>query len=178
MAVQVVGRRYAEAIFDIASESGTEAAWLSGLETLASAASDTETRAFFENPAISDAQKEAALSAILPSDVDQEIHNLARLLVQRRRFGHLPGILEAFEEMMLRAQGIAIADVTTAVELTDAEQQYVRNQLGRIVGSDVQVRTHVDEAIVGGIVARIGDQLIDGSVRTQLRDLRSTLGRR
>lgn len=178
MVVQVVGRRYAEAIFDIASESGNEAEWLDALESLAAAAGEDETRAFFANPAISDQQKESAFTAILPANVDQEIQNLARMLIRRRRFNHLPDILEAFEVMWLRAQGISIADVTTAVELTDAEQQYVSTQLGRIVGTDVRVRSHIDDAIIGGIVARIGDQLIDGSVRTQLRDLRSTLGRR
>ncbi len=178
MAVQVVGRRYAEAVFDIAAEAGTTAEWLRALEALASAAADDEARAFFENPAIPDAQKHSALAAIMPADAGEEVQNLVRLLIERKRFGHLPGILEAFEEMTLRAQGIAIADVTTAVELTEQEQQYVSTQLAQIVGSNVQVRSHVDPEIVGGIVARIGDQLIDGSVRTQLRDLRSTLGRR
>lgn len=177
MAIQGVARRYAEAVFDLASTAGTQDAWLNALQTLASAAEDDETRAYFENPAIDDQQKEAALEQILPESAAAEARNLARLLIRRNRFDQLPGILEAFEELVLRARGIAIADVTTAVELTDEERQRVSAQLARIIGSDVEVRTHVDDAIIGGLVARIGDQLIDGSVRTQLRELRSSLGR-
>lgn len=178
MAVQGVARRYAEAVFDLASEAGKEDVWLRSLQTLAAAAEDDETRAFFENPAISDKDKDRALDTILSGTESEEAENLARLLIRRQRFRQLTGIVEAFEEMMLQARGIEIADVTTAVPLNAREQQYVRDQLSRIVGSDVEVRSHVDEAIVGGIVARVGDQLIDGSVRTQLRELRSTLGRR
>jgi len=178
MAVQGVGRRYAEAVFDLASNAGTQQSWLTSLESLAAAARDDETRAYFENPAISDQDKEAALTLVLGDDEGSEAHNLARLLIRRRRFSHLPGILEAFEELSLRARGISIADVTTAVALSEAERQQVSVQLARIVGTDVEVRSHVDDAVIGGLVARIGDQLIDGSVHTQLRDLRATLGRR
>ena len=178
MAVQGVGKRYAEAVFDLASKAGTQQAWLSSLESLASAATDDETRAYFENPAVSDQDKEEALSLVLGEDEGSEAYNLARLLIRRRRFSHLPGILEAFEELMLNARGSAIADVTTAVALNDAERQKVSVQLARIIGSEVDVRSRVDEAIIGGLVARVGDQLIDGSVRTQLRELRATLARR
>jgi len=178
MAVQGVARRYAEAVFDLASTAGSQESWLRALETLASAAADDESRAYFENPAISVGDKERALGAILTGDQSDEPQNLARLLIRRNRFDQLPGILEAFEALVLSARGIAIADVTTAVELTDTERQLVSTQLARIIGSEVEVRAHVDSAIIGGLVARVGDQLIDGSVRTQLRELRATLSRR
>jgi len=178
MAVQGVSRRYAEAVFDLASVEGAQEAWLEALRTLAGIATDDETRAYFENPAVTDQDKERALTLALAGPGQQEAHNLARMLIRRNRFDQLPGILEAFEELVLNARGIAIADVTTAVELTDAERRQVSAQLARIVGSEVEVRAHVDDAIIGGLVARIGDQLIDGSVRTQLRELRATLGRR
>ena len=178
MAVQGVGRRYAEAVFDLAMESNTQDQWMNALQTLASAAEDDETSAYFENPAIDQIEKERALEILLGGDGNTEVRNLARLLIDRQRFDTLPSILEAFDEMVLRSRGISIADVTTAIPLSDSESAQIGQQLARIIGTQVEVRSHVDEAIIGGIVARIGDQLIDGSVRTQLRDLRSTLGRR
>lgn len=178
MAVQGVGRRYGEAVFALATSEGTEESWQESLETLASAASDDETRAYFENPAVHDDDKVAALSAILPAGAGEEPRNLTRLLIKRNRFDILPSIHDAFIELRLRAQGIAIADVTTAVPMTDIESQQVSVQLARLVGSEIEVRAHVDDAIIGGLVARIGDQLIDGSVRTQLRELRASLSRR
>jgi F-type H+-transporting ATPase subunit delta len=178
MAVQGVGRRYAEAVFDLATSEGTEERWQESLESLSSAARDDETRAYFENPAVEDEDKVSALEAILPDRAGEEPRNLTRLLIRRNRFDILPDIFDAFVELRLRAQGIAIADVTTAVEMTDPERQQVSAQLARIMGSQVEVRAHIDGRIVGGLVARIGDQLIDGSVRTQLRELRSSLARR
>ena len=178
MAVQGVGRRYAEAVFDLASSEGTQEIWQSALEVLASSAGDSESRAYFENPAVSDQDKIDALTRILPDGAGDEARNLARLLIRRNRFDALPSILEAYEELSLQARGIAVADVTTAVELSESERQQVSEQLARIFGSEVEVRARVDEGIIGGLVARIGDQLIDGSVRTQLRELRSSLSRR
>lgn len=178
MAVQGVARRYAEAVYELAAETGTEESWLTALQTLADATRDDETRAYFENPAISEDAKVAALRGILTGPGSQEAINLSRLLIRRRRFRQIPGIREAFEEMVLRERGMAIADVTTALPMSDEDRRHVSRQLARIVGSDVEVRAHVDDAIVGGIVARVGDQLIDGSVRTQLRELRASLARR
>jgi len=177
MAVQGVGRRYAEAVFDLATTPAEQDAWLENLRQLAAAVEDDTTRAYFENPAISAQRKEEALELILPGDANEEVRNLARLLIHRRRFAQLPDILAAFEEMVLRSRGILIADVTTAVPLTADERQAVSARLTRIVGSEVQIREHVDEEIIGGLVARVGDQLIDGSVRTQLRELRASLSR-
>jgi F-type H+-transporting ATPase subunit delta len=178
MAVQGVARRYAEAIFDLASTGEARDRWLNALQVLGDVATDDEMRAYFENPAISDDAKDSALQAAMSGAQNDEVRNLVRMLIRRQRFRHLPGILEAYEEMLLDARGISIAEVTTAVPLTETEHRYVGEQLARIIGSQVEVRAHVDDAIVGGIVARIGDQMIDGSVRTQLRELRSSLGRR
>jgi F-type H+-transporting ATPase subunit delta len=177
MAIQGVARRYAEAVFDLASTPEAQESWLNALGRLAQIVMDEETRAYFENPAISDEAKHAALERILPGDENAEARNLARILIRRQRFDQLPNILEVFEEMVLRSRGIAVADVTTAVPLTNQEQQFVRDALRRITGSEVQLRSRVDESIIGGVIARIGDRLIDGSVRTQLRELRASLGR-
>lgn len=177
MAVQGVGRRYAEAVFDLASTPAQQDSWLTALRSLASAVEDNETRAFFENPGVPEQRKEQALEAVLPGPENEEVRNLVRLLIHRQRFDQIPNIREAFEAMVLHSRGIAIADVTTAVPLTAHERQAVSARLANIVGSQIQVREHVDQAIIGGIVARVGDQLIDGSVRTQLRELRATLGR-
>ena len=104
-----------------------------------------------------------------------EARNLAQMLVQRGRVDIAPELHRIFEETLLAEQGIVVADVTTAEPLDAELQELVRQRLGAIVGKDVQLRTHVDPAIIGGIVALIGDQLIDGSVVNQLRRLRQRL---
>ena len=76
---------------------------------------------------------------------------------------------------MLERRGIAVAYVTTAVPLNEEEQAAVQRRLGALIGKQIELRAEVDPNIIGGIVARVGDQLIDGSVLNQLRRLRERL---
>jgi F-type H+-transporting ATPase subunit delta len=175
MAAQGVAKRYAEAVFDLARDEQNHDAWIADLEVLANAASDEDGGAFFSNPGIPTERKTGVLNELLTGPEHQEVRNLARLLMQRQRFDILPGILEVYRDMVLESRGIAIANVVTAVELTDAERAEVSRGLGQIVGKEIELRTRVDPSIIGGIVARVGDQLIDASVTTKLRQLRSTL---
>jgi F-type H+-transporting ATPase subunit delta len=80
-----------------------------------------------------------------------------------------------FDEAVLAENGIALVDVTTAEELDAAGQELVRAQLGRLLGKNIQLRLHVDPDIIGGVVAKTGDRVIDGSVVNQLRRLRARL---
>jgi F-type H+-transporting ATPase subunit delta len=177
VAARGVAKRYAQATFDIARESGTEQQWLGDLTTLANAASDPSIGDYFTSPNVAEQAKLGAIGQILPGVNQQLARNLASMLVQRRRFDILPEMLEVYRDLLLQSQGIAIAEVTTAVELTPAEQQAVQAQLSQAVGQQIEMRLRVDPSMVGGLVARIGDWLIDGSVESQLRNLRASLAR-
>lgn len=177
MAARGAAKRYAQATFEIAGESGTEQQWLGDLTTLANAASDPSIGDYFTSPNVAVQAKLDALGQILPGTEQQLARNLASMLVQRRRFDILPEVLEVYRDLMLKAQGVAIAEVTTAVELTADEKQAVQAQLSKAVGLQIEMRTKVDPSMIGGLVARIGDLLIDGSVESQLRNLRASLAR-
>lgn len=177
MAARGVAKRYAQAVFGLAQEQHNVEQWLADLTRLADAANDPVVGGFFTDPNQPIKVKLESIQRLLPDLRSQEALNLGRLLVTRRRFEILPELLEVYRDLMLEAQGIAIAQVTTAIELTSAEQQDVRERLAKIVGRTIELRTRVDPSIMGGLVARIGDQLIDGSVATQLRNLRTTLAR-
>jgi F-type H+-transporting ATPase subunit delta len=97
------------------------------------------------------------------------------MLLERRRLSSVPEIFEQYQALVLKEKGIVIADVTTAVPLDAAGEAMIGKQLSELVGKDVEVRTQVDPAIIGGMVARIGDNLIDGSVSNQLRRLHERL---
>jgi len=175
MAARGVAKRYAQAVFDIATEEQAHEQWLGDLTTLAQAVIDPAGGEFFTAPNVPQAAKRQLLDKLLPGDIRQEVRNLGYMLIERRRFEILPDMLEVYRDLMLNAQGIAIAEVTTAVELSPEERQQVIAQLKSIVGKDIELRTSVDPAMIGGLVARIGDQLIDASVTTQLQHLRSSL---
>ncbi|MDQ3044353.1 MAG: ATP synthase F1 subunit delta, partial [Chloroflexota bacterium] len=107
--------------------------------------------------------------------VRPETTNLVKLLAQRQRLEMIPDLYRLFQEAVLEERGIAIAEVTTAEPLGLEEQDLVKRQLKQLVGKDIELRMKTDPEIIGGIIARIGDQLIDGSVINQLRQLRARL---
>jgi F-type H+-transporting ATPase subunit delta len=168
-------RRYAQAVFEMADQQGTLDAWERDLRALADAFADPQVAAFFESPQITSSQKRAAADQILGPQGQQLTRNLIGLLIERGRIGALPQLYTAFHDRLLERQGIVIGEVTTAVPLGPEEVALVRQRLGRLLGKEVEVRTAVDPEIIGGIVARVGDQLIDGSVIGQLRKLRERL---
>lgn len=167
-------KRYVQALTEIAQESNTFDAWQRDLDTLAALVSDEEVRNYFESPSVQVEQKLKAADAVL-GDAQPEARTLLRMMIERRRLRLLPEIASLFAEEALASKGIVMVDVTTADALDDAGEQLVRERLKGIVGKDVELRLHTDANIIGGIVARIGDQVIDGSVQNQLRRLRATM---
>jgi F-type H+-transporting ATPase subunit delta len=169
-----VARRYAQAVFEIAREANTFEAWDRDLAILNAVMSEPVTRGFLESPKTSEVDKRALLDKAL-EHAQPEAQRLTGLLLERRRLKAVPDIYEQYQALLLEEKGIVIADVTTAVPLDAAGEAMIQNQLSELVGKEVEIRTLVDPAIIGGMVARIGDNLIDGSVSNQLRRLHERL---
>jgi F-type H+-transporting ATPase subunit delta len=167
-------KRYVQAVVELAREQGSFDAWQRDLDVLRAVVSDSGTRSFLDNPSIQVGDKIKAVDAVL-TDVQPEARNLAHMLVQRRRTGIIQDLADLFDEAALAEKGIALVDVTTAEPLDDAGQSLVRDHLSRLLGKSVELRLQVDPEIIGGFVARAGDQVIDGSVVNQLRRLRARL---
>jgi len=171
---QIAARRYAEAAFQIARQQKSEERWSQGLELMAALFDDPQARAVMADARIATVDKLRLAEGTL-AGVDPLVINLARLLVQRGRTNLAPEIAQAFQELLDEQEGIAHALVTTAVPLGDDERKAVAEKLGEITGRQVAVETRVDESIIGGLVARIGDRLIDGSTRSKLAALKRRL---
>lgn len=167
-------KRYAQAVLDLAKERGALDAWQADLARLGELLENQQMVDFFANPGVPAAEKDVLLARVL-ADAQPEMRNLARLLSERGRLELLPAISRLYEDGLRAERGIVIAEVTTAEPLGPEEQRLVGERLAQIVGKGVQLRLHVDPEIIGGIVARVGDQLIDGSVISQLRRLRARL---
>lgn len=167
-------KRYAQAVLDLAKEQGTLDAWQNDLANLAALMSDPAVASFVANPNATEAQKLAVLDQVLVNGQSQA-KNLARLLLERERLEDLPTIYELFEDGIRAERGIVVAQVTTAEPLGTIEQELVKERLVAMTGKQVELRLKVDPEIIGGIVARIGDVLVDGSVISRLRRLRARL---
>ena len=170
----IAARRYAEAVFQIARDQQSLSQWRVDLQTVAAVFSDPEVLGLLENAAVPAAAKEDVLRRTL-AGVSAVAMNYARLLIQRRRVALAPLVVEHFRELADAYLGVAHAEVTTAVDIDENEKQLIAQQLSRMTGKAVTVETRTDPSIIGGLVARIGDRLIDGSTRTRLLALRQRL---
>ncbi|HEU4760397.1 MAG TPA: F0F1 ATP synthase subunit delta [Dehalococcoidia bacterium] len=167
----VAAKRYAEAALLLAREEGKLEAWSDGLAAMAALAGDPQAQRLLESTRVSLADKASLVDQALRG-VEPLALNLARLLLRRGRIDLAPQIAEAFQELLDDERGISHAVVTTAVPLSQDEVRAVAEKLAQISGRQVIVETQVDESILGGLVARIGDRLIDGSTRSRLQALK------
>jgi F-type H+-transporting ATPase subunit delta len=167
-------KRYAQAVLSLARDRKSLDAWQADLGTLNALMADPKAGQFFASPRISLREKVQLLDSAL-LNAQPEARNLARLLAERNRLGIVGDLYRIYNDARLAEQGIAVANVTTADDLNPAEQAVIAEQLKRLVGKEIELRLKTDPAIIGGIVARVGDQLIDGSVVTRLRQLRARL---
>jgi len=172
--IRPAARRYAQAVFGLASADNTFDAWARDLERLAGLLEVPLAAKALTSPAVSPAQKLAVFRAELP-DLQPRTYNLLQLLLHRERLGLLPEIARAYRQELNRSRGIATAQVTTAVPLDEAARTQLAARLSRYVNQRVELETAVDPAIIGGVVARVGDLLLDGSVRGRLEQLRRRL---
>lgn len=167
-------KRYAQAVFELAREKEALDAWQADLGLLTEVVNDRLGQSFFADPNVADERKRAVLDKVLAS-AQPEARNLARLLLERGRLGAVPQIAAIYEEALRAERGIAVAEVTTADPLSAAGEAMIRQRLQRLMGKQIELRLQVDPSIIGGIVARVGDLVIDGSVVSQLRKLRARL---
>jgi len=174
-ASSIPARRYAEAAFELAVEANTLDAWADDLRTIADFAAEPDVAGVLLSGRVPRDEKRRLLEAGLADNVSQLALNLARLLNERGRLNIVRAVQQAYQELLDERRGVAHATVTTAVALADDERREIAARLSSITGKQVDVTPVVDESIIGGIVARIGDQLIDGSTRTRLLALKRRL---
>lgn len=175
MAVAGAAKRYGQAAFDVAREHGLIDQWEVEFSMISEILRDEGTMEYFQSPAVPRSAKVAALTEMLAEDDQELLKNLLLLLLERRRFHEIHDVAAVFQELVMAERGILVARVSTAVELTDDEQNLVKDRLSVILGKQVEILPQVNPEIIGGIIAQIGDDLFDGSVRTQLTLLKRRL---
>jgi len=168
-----IARRYAQGIFQLAKEPELDS-WRQELAQLEALLQDDVLRAAFANPSVTTPRRMELAQRLAP-ELRQETQNLLRLLIEHRRTSEMPAIRREFERMADEAAGIVNVALTTAVDLSDAEQQRYERALADRLGKKVRMDYRHDPGLVAGATIQIGDRLIDGSVRTQLDRLRQRL---
>lgn len=167
-------RRYARAAFELAHEQGQEDQWLPQLDLAATTLSDPALVAALLDSELPFEQKQGIVDQLLPG-LQPLVRNLVYVLIQRQRIDQLPAVRDEFRRLLNEERGIAMAVVTTAVPVDAAEQARIQQELATRTGKQLEIEMRVDPQIIGGLTARIGDTIIDGSTRGRLIALRRRL---
>jgi F-type H+-transporting ATPase subunit delta len=171
---RTAARRYAEAIFGIAERDRTVEPWLAELEQVAAALGDERELHALQNPAVPMAAREAALESSL-GDISRQVRTLVVLLLRRNRLELVGRVVDEYRRLSDRRAGIVRARATSHQPLEPGDVRALTQRLEQMTGGRVELTTDVDPSILGGVIVRLGDQLIDGSVRGRLERLRARL---
>jgi F-type H+-transporting ATPase subunit delta len=169
------GRRYAEALFDLARRDKAEDRYADDLDLIAAVVADPAVGQMLDNPAIPYDQRESVLEKALAGSVAPTTFNVARLLAQRGRVELIAAVAREYRRLLNRQRGVVEAVVTSALPLAPDEAQAVRDQVVRMTGAKVELREELDESLIGGLTVQVGDRLLDASVRGRLERLRAQL---
>ncbi|HIC89266.1 MAG TPA: ATP synthase F1 subunit delta [Anaerolineae bacterium] len=170
---QDIAWQYAEGIFAAAMER-----WVDHLSAVARQLDgDQALQQTLNDPGVDPGRKRETLARIVPKEAGVEVLNFLSVLAQADDLGRLRQVIDALQMIAARG-GIrpTVAEITSAVPLTDSEKAEIRDKLSARFGSDLEFRFDVDPDIIGGLVIRVGDKLIDASVASRLGELRQSLG--
>ncbi len=172
-----LGGRYALALFELAQDAKGIDMVERSLATVRDALAESDDfRTVTTSPLVSRGDAAKAMFATASTlGIDDTTRNFLGVLADNRRLGQLPQIMRAFRDLAARHRGEVAAEVTSAHPLDDDQVSALKQQLRTRVGSDVSVDLSVDPALLGGLVVRIGSQMIDSSIRTRLNALASAM---
>jgi F-type H+-transporting ATPase subunit delta len=168
-------RPYAQAAFDEAQKLADLKGWSEMLLSLAEAVENAEVRAVISSPRVSRAQVESLMDALLGGQAKPQQRNFVRVLVENQRLEVLPEIAALFEVLRAEAEKTVNVVVDSAFELSAAQQDKIVSSLKKRMGREIKLTCKVNKELLGGVVIRAGDQVIDGSARTRLSEMANAL---
>lgn len=168
--------KYATAIFEIAKDEKNLDGYDKDLGKIrADVFTIPEAVKFFQNPLVPQQAKKDLLKRAFDKEISPTVMNFLMLLVDKKRIGVFNEIYDIFTSLKNKEQGILIADVTTAFPLTKKQQDALIKKLMSLTGRKIKIRPHRDASILGGLILKIGDKLIDGSAVGRLRALQTAM---
>lgn len=173
----ILARRYAKALFSLGKQQGKYEAYSEALAAIAALYQETpEVGDSLTNPLYPvEARKKVMVSIANAVQGDMIFTAFLNLLVERQRAGILPDIAHEMQVMVDEAQNISHGTVVSAITLDSALQEKIQATLEKITGNKVILEARVDPSIIGGIIAKVGDLVVDGSIRTQLHGLKESI---
>jgi len=170
-----LARPYAAAAFKRSKETGTTEQWSKSLAFMSAVLTNKEISIVVDNPKVSSERLSALMLDICQGQVDEEGANFLKLLVQNNRLTLAPAIAELFEAYKAESEGYVDVEVATAYAFSKEEKQRFTSTLEKTLSKKVHMNVTVDKSLIGGVLVRAGDRVIDGSIKGQLQQLAKRL---
>lgn len=171
-----VARRYALALYEIGTANNSLDKLVAELTSVVMFFKEnTDANKILVHPRIAVEDKKSLLQQLFQSELSETASNFLSLLVERNREASLSDVVEELVEMLNRAKNIAQAEVVSAMELNLEQVEEIKQQLAKCTGKIIELSTRVDASLVGGVVVRIGDTVIDGSIKNRIKSLQEQL---
>ncbi|ADZ85305.1 ATP synthase F1 subunit delta [Cellulosilyticum lentocellum] len=175
---KLVVKRYATALFDIASSEGKMATYEEEVKVIIKVLQDEpDFMAVLENHKVTTEEKISLLETIFTGKVENSILGLLVLLVKKGRQSEMINVLEGFLERIKKESGIVKATVTSAVALKEGQVEAIKAKLEASTKSKIELETIVDEGIIAGLVIRVGDKVVDASIKGEMQALKKQLSK-
>ena len=171
-----IARNYAETLLELANRGKDLRGWGELIDQVANAVeSDRRLRIFLESPRVSAQQKNRVIQKAFEGQLPRNFVRFLQALVSHRRQMMIPSIAHEYHDLVDQVEGRIHASVTVARDADASERTIVTQQLSRAIGKEVVPHFHVNPSILGGVVVRVGDTVLDGSVRRRLSTLRGRM---
>lgn len=170
-------RPYANAVYQHASQVAKLAQWSDALALMAAVVADATMAQALTSPQLSKAEKGELLLSVIGDKLDEHQKNLVRLMAENDRLTLMQAVAVVYEEYRAEAEGQLDAEVTSAFPLTAEQEASIASMLKNKMGRDVTITTVTDASLLGGVIIKAGDTIIDGSMKARLAALASTLSR-
>jgi F-type H+-transporting ATPase subunit delta len=170
-----LARPYGAAVFKRAKETGSTVKWSESLAFMSAVLNDKGISAVIDNPKVSNDRLSTLMLDICQGQLDREGENFLKLLVQNNRLTLIPYIDKIFEEYKAADEGYVEVEVFTAFAFSEEENLKLISALEKKLGKKVHMHITVDKSLIGGVLVRAGDRVIDGSIRGQLQHMQKIL---
>jgi F-type H+-transporting ATPase subunit delta len=174
--MSVAANRYAKALLDVLYPANAEVGREQLMKFSSLLSSQAQMRQLFENPTIAAERRKEVFKGIADSlSYETHVRNFLNLLIERNRLDLLDDIIGAYQKLLDEKLGIVRAHVTSASPLDSDQQRDIAARLEQATGKHVLIDLSVDPALIGGVVARVGSTIYDGSIRQQLQVFKQRL---
>lgn len=173
---ELVSRTYSQAIFDVAIEDNCLKEVKQDFDLVAGVLIDyPEYFSILKSPKVSLDEKKAIIVEAFQNKISEPLLNFLKIIVDKKRTSEILEIKEAFDARIVEHNNIAYATIESVVPLDDAQVESIKLKLKQITGKDVEIDMQINKDLLGGVVVKIGDRIIDGSVRYKLEGMLESL---